>query len=308
MGYVLLQETMMHFQFPRQQSSLAKLIFVGTIAGTMSSLCSAQSLFAFQGLYAGNGGAFTMIDGNGSANSSSTPFVASHSFTGLDSSNNTQTMTIHGSAWSNSSYGKIHIESEGWVENPYFNSSNSPYFDGTLDENGSPDLLAINGNAGWTDEFTYTGLQGTGYKVNFYFKLDGTVSGDVEAGLNFSTSDPAGQSYNPRTHDGNELWITPFYQVDWNQPFMVNADFYAGLNTHVSEKTEGVSFYSSAKYGNTLTLAGMTVVDANGNEVHGWSVSSASGTNYPVGAVPEPATMASIALGIGVLLRRRKRA
>ncbi len=232
--------------------------------------------------------------------------MTAHDFTGMDSHGNQQTMTISGSAWSNASYGKIHVHGQGTITNPYYNSANSPYFDGTLDPNGSPDLLAINGNAGFTDSFTYTGLTGSGYKVNFYFRLEGTVSGDVEAGLNFSTSDPAGQSFNPRTHVGNELWITPYYQVDWNQPLAISADFYAGLNTMVSQHAEGLSYSASADYGNTLELAGMVVVDANGTEVTGWTMSSASGTNYPTGAVPEPSSVLGVALGLGYMIRRRK--
>jgi hypothetical protein len=271
------------------------------------SFSSAQSTFAFQGLYAGNSGSFTAIEGNGGPTNSSNPFVTTHDFTGLDSQGNQQTMTISGSAWSNASYGKIHIHGQGTVTNPYYNSANSPYFDGNLDPNGSPDLLAINGNAGWNDTFTYTGLQGTGYKVNFYFMLSGNASGDVEAGLNFNTSDPSGGSYNPRTNLGNALWITPFYQVDWNQPFNLSADFYAGLNTHVSDHLEGVSYSALADYADTLDLAGMTIVDANGDIVDGWSMTSASGTTYPTGPVPEPASIFGIAIGVACMIRRVSR-
>jgi hypothetical protein len=287
-------------------SFVRKTTFIATVLGCLSAVSRAQSTFAFQGLYAGNSGAFTSIDGNGSPNNGSNPFVTSHSFIGNDSHGSQQTMTVSGSAWSNASYGKIHISGQGTVTNPYYNSNNSPYYDGNFDPNGSPDLLAINGNAGWSDTFTYTGIQGTGYKVNYYFRLEGVVSGDIEAGLNFSTSDPGGQSFNPRTHLANELWITPFYQIDWNQPFNVSADFYAGMNTHVSQHAEAVSYSGSANYGNTLELAGMVVVDANGNEVTGWTMSSASGTTYPTGAVPEPSSVIGVLLGLGYLARYRR--
>jgi PEP-CTERM motif len=287
-------------------SFVRKAALSATALICLSTISNAQSTFAFQGLYAGNSGAFTSIDGNNGPTNSSNPFTASHSFTGQDSHGNQQTMTVSGSAWSNASYGKIHINGQGTVSNPYYNSNNSPYFDGNFDPNGSPDLLAINGNAGFTDVFTYTGLNGAGYKVNFYFRLEGTVSGDIEAGLNFSTSDPAGLSFNPRTYVGNELWITPYYQVDWNQPLSISADFYAGLNTHVSEHAEGISYSASADYGNTLELAGMVIVDASGAEVTGWTMTSASGTTYPSGAVPEPSSVIGVALGLGYLVRRRK--
>ncbi len=274
----------------------------------LSGASHAQSTFAFQGMYAGNGSAFTAVASNGGATTAQNPFTASQNYTGLDSHGNAQTMNVTGSSWSNAEYGKMHVFGQGTVTNPYYNSANPSYFDGTLNPNGSPESVSMNGNAGWSDVFTYTGTQLSGYKVNYYFQLEGMTSGDIEAGLNFTTSDPAGQSYNPRIHSGGALWITPWYQVTWNQPFTVNADFYAGLNSHVSTHTEGLSYSGSASYGNTLTLAGMTIEDPNGNLFTNWSMTSASGTVYPTGAVPEPLPIFGIGLGLGGLLIRRRRA
>lgn len=275
----------------------------------LGSVSQAQfGTFAFQGLYAGNGGAFTSVDGNGGPATEASPFTVSHQFSGKDRQGHDQTMTIQGSAYSYASYGHIHVEGQGNITNPYYNSNNPAYFDGTtLDVNGSPDLLAINGNAGFTDEFTYFSDQNagqTGYTVNFLFQLDGAVSGDTLAGLNFSTSDPLGLSYNPRTIQAHEIWATPFYHMEWGQTLSVAADFFAGFNTNVSNHPDGINYGGSAGYGHTLSLIGMTVKDSSGNVVNpnSWRMTAASGATY---AVPEPASM-SIAL-VGLLALRRKR-
>jgi hypothetical protein len=292
-----------------------KQIFLGsTVVGFagLNALSSATGTFAFQGLYAGNGNAFTSISSNFGPTNSGSAFTVSHDFTGRDKLGRTQTMNISGSAWSNTDGTKIHLFGQGTITNTYYNSSNTPYFDGTLDPDGSPDLLAINGNAGFNDELTYVGLAGSGYKANFYYYLDGTVSGDTEAGLNFYTNQ-SGETFNPRVyHSGSQefnaiTWVTPYFDIQPGNTMIINSDFYAGFNTRVSNYADGTTYSGTADYGHTLELVGMTVVDSNNNLVSGWSVSSASGTVYPTGAVPEPATMSVIGMGMVVLLRRRKK-
>jgi len=274
------------------------LALVTLFSAVSSSPARAQnppSLEAFQGIYAGNFGGFAGITGNGGPNSASNPFHDTVTFTGNDRNGDLQQMTVDGTAYSSAGYGHMHVYGSGTVTNSYYNPTNQPFTDaqGNVNPGGSPDLIAVHGNAGWTDTFTYTGLQGTGYKVNYYFNLVGTATGDTEAGLNFSTSDPNGPSYNPRTSQGSALWITPFYQVDWNVPFDVFADFYGGMTTYVSQKPDGSTYTATGNYADTLTLSGIQIVDANDNPVSGWSLTSASGTQYPlVTATPEPGSLA----------------
>ncbi len=285
-----------------------------SVASSSAFAQTTPSLEAFQGIYAGNSGGFANILGNGSPNDASNPFQGSANFTGNDHRGNPQQMTVSGTAYSSANFGQIHVYGSGTVTNSYYNPANQPFTDsnGNVNPNGSPDLLAVHGNAGWTDTFTYTGLQGTGYKVNYYFALEGTASGDVEAGLNFSTSDPNGPSYNPRTSQGSALWITPDYQVDWGVPFNISTDFYGGMTTYVSQKLDGSTYTATGNYADTLTLAGIQVRDANGNPVSGWSVTSASGTQYPLGApVPEPGSLAlwmgAVSIGTLSVFRRRRK-
>ena len=281
----------------------------------------AQSLEAFQGLYVGNYDAngierFVGIDGNGSANGAADPFVVSgHTYTGQDSQGATQTLTVDGSAYSSSSYGKVHLFGEGTVTNPYFSAANGPavYADPSdgnntiYDPSGSPDLIGLHGNAGWSDKVTYTGFQGTGYKVNYYFRLEGSVSGDTDAGLNFFYN---GNYFGPRTTQGNELWITPDYDVVWGAEQDLSVDMYAGLTTHLSQDAEGVTISGRADYANTLILEGIVIRDPQGRIVSGYNVSTASGVGYinPIQSVPGPSAGLSLAVGtLGVLRRRHRR-
>jgi len=274
------------------------------------------SLEAFQGIYAGNSGGFTEVLGNGGPNDVSSPFHGSVVFAGSDFSGHSQQMTVDGTAYSSASYGHMHVFGSGTVTNSYYNPANQPYTDpnGNVNANGSPDLIAVHGNAGWSDTFTYTGLQGTGYTVNYYFNLKGTATSDVEAGLNFSTSDPNGLSYNPRTSQGSALWITPAYQVNWGVPFDISADFYGGMTTYVSQKPDGSTYTATGDYADTLDLNGIQVFDPNGRPVSGWSITSASGTQYPLSSpVPEPGSLAllagiaSLSTLIGCRRRRTRR-
>lgn len=274
----------------------------------------AQSLFAFQGIYAGNNENFVGSPFNNGPTDFVNPFAGSKSWTGTAADGVTQqTMTVSGSAYSYSTYGQAHVAASATVTNPYYNPNNTPYFDGTTaDDNGSPDLIALHGNAGWNDTLTYVGTQLSGYKVNYYFRLTGSASGDVEAGLNFAASDTALLDVF-RTNTGNALWITAWHEVVWNQPFNTSADFFGGMTTHVSQRPEGQTISGSGDWSNTLTLFGIQIVDPNGNPYTDWTVTSASGTIYPQlqpAATPEPGSLALL-LGIVVplssfLIRRRR--
>jgi hypothetical protein len=55
---------------------------------------------------------------------------------------------------------------------------------------------------------------------------------------------------------------------------------------------------------NTVTLAGMNVFDEDDNLITGWTVTSGSGTMYPV---PEPSvTLLGLAGAVGFVARRRR--
>ena len=80
-------------------------------------------------------------------------------------------------------------------------------------------------------------------------------------------------------------------------------DFFSGEFTEVAGTGSG-----TADFFNTLTMTGLQALDAAGRPVTA-EFSGASGTRYtPAGVVPEPATLALVALGLtGALTRSRRR-
>jgi hypothetical protein len=294
-------------------------IFVAAAAVSSAVGASAQSLNAFQGLYAqAADGSFTLADGHGDANGPLDPFTVSRDFTGLDSQGNTQTMNVSGTAYSSADYGRVHLYGQGTITNPYYNPANPSVVnsDGSFNPDGSPELLAIHGNAGWNDSYTYTGFEGTGYKVNYYFRLDGDVSGDTETQLhfNFSGAGTSGFYDSPLIHtDGaatthiDQVYVTPDYDVVWGEEESVNLDVFSGLSSHLSQRPEGVTIDGEAAFQNTLQLLGVVVKDANGNVVTGYTVQTASGVNY-VNPVPEPTTLFILGIGsFAAICRKRQR-
>ncbi len=289
----------------------------------LSTAAHAQSpsayLYAFQGIYAANGGStgpFTGVTGNGTPTFSSDPWQGSASFTGLDSRGQQQTMTINGTAYSSAGYGDLHAYGAGTITNPYYNPANPAYVnpDWSVNTAGSPDTLSVHGNAGWVDTFTYTGLTGPGYYVNYLFQLDGFAQGDAAAGLNFTMDGPGGGYYGPRTTEAGALWSTPDFQVYFGEDYGITADFFGGITSDVRNHPEGVDYSGYGDYSMTLKLVGIEIKDSQGNLASGWSLKTASGTFYPLiegsPTVPEPGSLALfVGLGLAggqVWLRRRK--
>lgn len=286
---------------------------------SLAVAASAQSLNAFQGLYPqAADGSFTFADGHGGANDASDPFTVTRDFTGMDSQGNTQTMTVSGSAYSSAEYGKVHLFAEGTVTNPYYNAANPSVVndDGSFNPGGSPELIGLHANAGWTDTYTYTGFQGTGYKVNYYFRLDGDVSGDTETQLHFNFQGAGASGYydSPLIHtDGaslthiDQVYVTPDFDVVWGEEETVNLDVFTGLSTHLSQRPEGQTITGEGGFQNTLQLLGVVVRDPNGNVVSGYTVLTGSGVNY-VQSVPAPGAGVALVMGCAGMLRRRKKA
>ncbi len=285
-----------------------------------TAVAAAHGQSSFQGLYEGvQDGGFTSSDFNVGDTTAASPFTVSRDFTGMDRSGATRTMNVSGSAFSNSNLDganrhAIHISGQGTVTNAYYNENNRPVIDGNgaFDPTGSPYQLAVHGNAGYSDTINFTGRDGEGYTVDFLFQLEGLISGDTEAGLNFSTSRPSDPGYYPRLTRVNGVqenvgmtWATPAYPIQFGTSFDIHADMYAGLTTNLIDHADGSTIGGSADYGDTLTLGGIEIRDPQGNLVtSGITVSSTSGASY--NPVPEPSALAALGLGALALLRRRK--
>jgi hypothetical protein len=65
---------------------------------------------------------------------------------------------------------------------------------------------------------------------------------------------------------------------------------------------------ATADFGHTFRWTGVeSIVDANGQAITDYTLTAASGADY-VNPVPEPASMAALAIGAGGILRRRRKA
>src|SRR5205085_7717151 len=118
---------------------------------------------------------------------------------------------------------------------------NTPYYDTstqTFDPNGSPKVPVVSGLASFEDSFTYTGLQGIGYKVNYLFHIDDTSSGPGSAVLNFRASDSATTEVFQTGFTPGPIWATDWHDVVWGLPMDVNALFFAGFGADLSQYPE----------------------------------------------------------------------
>jgi hypothetical protein len=234
------------------------------------------------------------------------------SFTGLNQNNVSQTMNFTGTNWAQSDFGRLHCYASGTFTNTYYNASNPLYYNsdtGFTDPNGSPDGVASLGFAGFNDTLHYGGTLQAGYKARYYFHVDGTNTGDgALTDMSFGIkgyNDESFFAFDPGSTD--TTWVTQSYDVNGTTPQDMHVQFSNQFTAESWNVADGTNFSGTSDFSSTLTLTGIEMLDANGNQVSGWTVTSDSGTQY--GTVPEPTSIAVIAIGaLGFIARRRKRA
>lgn len=242
---------------------------------------------------------------------------ATHSFSGLNRAGDPRTMTFTGTTIASSDYGRLHCMTSGRLVNSYYNSANQPYADlngNVINPLGTPTSMDALGFAVFNDTLQYGGALQAGYKARYIFHVDGINSGlgaladlgvtvDANPGdLFFSTTS------GPFTAD----WVTKDYDINGITPQHINVQFSDQVALTPADFTDGQTYTGTSDFGSTLTLTGVQVVDAGGTPVSGWTVTSGSGTNYPLAvSTPEPGVIALL-MGLGVpaslLALRRRRA
>jgi hypothetical protein len=292
-----------------------KILALALAAAPAAAMASSDSSLFSESLVgsADAGHGFYWNSANGTSDDSPVSASFSSSFTGMDGEGNTQTMLFNGETTSQSDYGNLHVYTTASLANSYYNSANPLYYDqstNTLNPEGSPDSLSSLGFAGFTDTLQFGGDLVNGYQAIYIFHIDGTNTGDgALADLAVNVPGQDSQSFFDGTpgYSANDWTTTPF-TVDGTDAQSINVQFsdQAVLNTF--DLTDGGTYSGTSDFSETLTLAGIELVDANGHPFSGWTVSSASGTEYSqVTSAPGPEAFLPFLGAVPVYLRRRRR-
>ena len=160
----------------------------------------------------------------------------------------------------------------------------------------------------------YGGSLQAGYKARYIFHVDGTNSGTgalADLGLNVD-SNPGDSFFAGDTGPFAADWVTQDYAVNGVTPQHINVQFSDQVVLGPVNFTDGQTYAGTSDFGSTLTLTGIQVVDGSGTPVSGWTVTSGSGTKYPLAlATPEPGVtvlLLAISVPFSLLAYRRRRA
>lgn len=302
----------------------SRLLFA-TLALAGASLAVAQtdpgySQFNYSDVYVVNTTDRSQYDlpGNGGGDGHSSHDAATASFMGMDRSGNAQTMAFSGGC-ATSTVNGLHVVTTGTLTNSYYNSSNPLYrpADDTHPASGSPDSLVSLGFAGFSDTLQYGGALQDGYQARYVFHIDGTNSGRGSAadlGVNVGSDNDAFFDFDPGSID--TTFATKGFAVNGQTPQAITVQFSDQVvfdlfdNPRDGTLPDGSNLDSTSDFADTATFVGIELVDANGNVVptSQWTVTAASGAHYAqLNAVPEPASLAALALGAFVAGRRTRR-
>lgn len=288
-------------------------LFLFALAGSASaqfSTSTASIVGVANSTVSGGLTAISQTSGNGAIST----LAGTASYTGLNRSGATQTMTFSGSTVNSAQYGQLHAYAAGTLTNSYYNASNPVYTDGVggvANANGSPDSLASLGFSDFDDTLQFGGALQSGYQARYIFHVDGTNSGDggfADLAVKIG-SDPDESFFSTTSGYFEDDWATVDHSISGQTPQMVHVQFSNQVVFNTPDLTDGMNDSGISDFSATLTLAAIEIVDANGNPVTGVTATSASGTRYNVlGApVPEPASLLAVAFGLVPILRRRSR-
>lgn len=280
----------------------------------LASLASAQSRFSTVIYAAGNAARYGYgFDYSGTG--APLALSASESWTGLDSLDQTQTMTFGGTATAQSGFGTLRTSVDATLSNVVYRNGNPAYFDGTPGElpndEGVPEYLTGVGTAGFTDRLNYADTSDPLHRAVFRFHIDGTAEGaGVNANLRVTIGTNPFEQLDLNLSSGtvDEYWETSAYVIGTSFQQNVQVQFTTRYDAFTGDFSEGADDAGKALFQSTVTLDAVLLYDQNDRLVTGYTVTGDSGTGYRSTPVPEPTTMAALGLGALGMLRRRKRA
>lgn len=296
---------------------LAALLMVGITASAMAQVGTGSSVVV--GTTATTGYIYG-LDARGVSTNAPVSADATHTFTGLDSAGNQQSMNFSSSATAQSNFGQLHVYTTATVSNAYYNAAN-PLFSnsngGLNDPNGSPGGLVSLGFATFDDtlQFGGTALQ-SGYKARYIFHVDGTNTGTgalADLGVRVDGNpDDAFFAADPGFFVAD--WATHDFDINGITPQNLHVQFSDQVVLNLFDLPEGASYSGTSDFSSTLTLSAIEVVDSSGALASGWTVTSGSGTVYNAiqgSVVPEANTAALLGLALpmigAVVVAQRKK-
>ena len=294
----------------RTCGNLAGLAMVSLLAANGSSaMGQTNSLTSLAATIASNGGDGSYLSYDYTTDGSFAGTSWSQNFTGLDASGHTQTMNFNGAAGALSDYGSLHCNASGTVTNTYYNAANPVYVNSSnqaVNPAGSPDSLFSVGRANFNDTLQYGGTFSPQYNVYYIFHVDGTNApgGSSLTQLSVTISDSTTQTFTFSDLNDDETVATTEVPFGGADSQTVAIYLQAQFGAYPESDTDGSTDSGYSDFSDTATLSQIVVVDSHGNPVSGVTISSASGTVYPV---PEPASIACmIPVAIFSITRRRR--
>jgi hypothetical protein len=293
-------------------------LLLGLSVLVVSDAAVAQSRSANAIVGVTNDGFIYSLDRMDTAGSPASAF-ADHSFTGLDSGGNSRTMNMVGQVNASSQFGQLHCFSTLSASNVYYNAANDAYADpsgGLNNPDGSPKTVTSLAFAVFDDVLQFGGNLQSGYQARYIFRIDGTNSGTevpfgdgALANLYVEIADDPGELlFITDAGFSNQTWATSGHEVNGITPQSIHVQFSNQIVYNLPLYADGDNLQGTSDFSATAILEGIEMLDANGNPVSGWTVTSASGTQYTMlQPVPEPTTMAVLALGAVAVLRRRRK-
>lgn len=254
--------------------------------------------------------------GGGSYNRSDTgaPVSANETYVyGMNHSNGL--ITFSGEAAASVTFGQLRTSASGSVTNAYYDPD-SLIFDGegNFNQDGIPGFYAVQAYAAFSDTLIPATGFGAAKKTNFLYHITGSFTGmnaQHELGVTFNgqtqsiTLNSTGSEFPTLIGQtwATEMFDIPQHGLPFEKSVWVNSQFtLSGQYDHV---VDGEDYAGSANFMNTVTLVGINVYDENDNLLTGWTITSGSGTVYPV---PEPSAALLGLAGVAGFLARRRRA
>lgn len=285
----------------------AVVVFIGSVA----AISSAQSLevAAFQGIRNSefNEPAVLFLDG-GFAGAGTKTSEWSGSFYGFDRDFNSDTMNYYGGSHATALYGHLRSRAYSFLDNSFYNSENPWYFNadtGEVNLDGTPDQFFSVGQSRYVDVFTYMNIPAE-VQVDFWFRITGTFDGNgthsviVNADDDFDLLVLSGNNGSVI----NQTWVTKKFVVGADQVLNHSVVSVSQVVHETQFNPDHSNLQGNVDFDATVSMSGMNVYDMDGNLLSGWTMTSASGTTYPV---PEPATLIGLATLSAFALRKKSK-